>query len=162
MSYDYSIDFINEHGEEFTRTDKFRELRQKLEDANKRIRAWTDGMEPPALEDDSAIGPPDIKELVDAAPRFTGDRKGGPVNIKLETYEAVVSRSEIVAYGRALAWQQQRIAQLEKEHCALAAFIDSQPRGDLHRSINPSDTVLAEAECARGEFVDVEKRDEGK
>lgn len=86
---------------------------RRIERAEERIRAWTDGVEPPALEDDSAVGPPDIAELIEAAPRFTGEREGGPVTVELEPYEAVVSRSEFVAYGRALAWQQRRIAELE-------------------------------------------------
>lgn len=86
---------------------------KRIANAEDRIRAWTDGCEPPPLEDDSAVGPPDIAELIEAAPRFTGDREGGPVSVEMDTYEAVVSRSEIVAYGRALAWQQRRIAELE-------------------------------------------------
>lgn len=99
------------------------EARETAKRAGDRIRAWTDGYEPPALEDDDAIGPPDIQELIEAAPRFRGDRAGGPVSISLEVYEAVVSRSEVVAYGRALAWQQQRIAELERERDeALASF----------------------------------------
>lgn len=89
-------------------------MMQRLHDAEERVRAWDGGFEPPALEDDSAIGPPDIQELIDMAPRFTGDRKGGPVKVELRDYEAIVSRSEIVAYGRALAWQQQRIRELER------------------------------------------------
>ena len=78
--------------------------------AQERVRCWTDGDDPPALEDADAIGVPDIRKLVDAAPRFRGDRDGGPVAITLENYQTVASRSEIVAYGRALAWQQRRIA----------------------------------------------------
>ena len=80
-----------------------------------RIRCWADGYDPPALEDNDAIGPPDIQELIEAAPRFRGDRDGGPMDVKLEAYEMIASRSEIVAYGRALSWQQQRIAELEDE-----------------------------------------------
>lgn len=86
-----------------------------LRRAQERIRCWRDGVEPPALEDDDAIGPPDIRELIEAAPRFRGERADGGALCFVNDYEAIVSRSEIVAYGRALAWQDARIGELEAE-----------------------------------------------